>query len=670
MEFSYKMTDYFTNREILSAPRLPLEGSLDLTYRCNNNCRHCWVNIPVESDEIAAELSLDEIKSVVDTARSMGCNYWYISGGEPMLREDFAEIFDYITLRSKSYTLNTNGTLITTRIAGLMKRRGNKLVVIYGSDAKVHDHITRTPGSFEAVMQGIAYLREAGAGFTVQIIPMRDNYHQLQDMIKLAENLNRSWRIGSAWLFLSPGGDCERNREIKRQRLSPEIVIELDKPDLTCEERFRLEFSQIETAGSPEGLYERCITNRSAFHIDPYGMMSFCGFVRDPDLRYNLRQGGFEECWEKFIPSLVNKVKIDEEYENNCGDCSFKEDCRWCPVYAYLEHNRHSAKIEYLCAVARENRKYKETFRDNHRRYYQLGGINILIEADTPISDDTFDEKFNLFRIDQPRITNVTIRHHFDIPPLNHLQLEEPLYDRPPWTIYRVKNSWLYLSGSFVPQGVNNLRNIGVERGTIQIAEVNNDYSRMVIYNNASVKSRFLKGGVQSLTLFPTDQVLMAPLLANYNGIFLHSSGVILNGSGLLFVGHEEAGKTTIAELLNHHAEILCDDRIIIRRIEDKFRIFGTWSHGDLPIVSPSSAPLKMIMFLKKSDRNSLELIEDRFEVARLLLDCVIKPLLTVDWWEKVLSIIDDIVKAAPAYYLHFDRSGEVVTVLEDFAVE
>ena len=77
-----------------------------------------------------------------------------------------------------------------------------------------------------------------------------------------------------------------------------------------------------------------------------------------------------------------------------------------------------------------------------------------------------------------------------------------------------------------------------------------------------------------------------------------------------------------------------------------------------------------MIMFLKKSDHNSLELIEDRFEVARLMLDCVIKPLLTVDWWEKVLSITEDIVKAVPAYYLHFDMSEEVVTVLENFAVE
>ena len=66
------------------------------------------------------------------------------------------------------------------------------MVALYGATAAVHDHITRTPGSFEAVMQGFAYLKEAGVGFIVQIIPMKDNYGQLKDMIRLAESLSSS----------------------------------------------------------------------------------------------------------------------------------------------------------------------------------------------------------------------------------------------------------------------------------------------------------------------------------------------------------------------------------------------------------------------------------------------------------------------------------------------
>ena len=143
----------------------------------------------------------------------MGCREWNISGGEPMLRGDFAEIFDYITARSATYSLNTNGTLITPAIARLMRRKGSKMVAIYGATAEVNDHITRTPGSFESVLQGIAYLKEAGAGFVIQIVPMKDNYHQFEEMKALAESLSRHWRIGASWLYLSAYHDTEKMRK-------------------------------------------------------------------------------------------------------------------------------------------------------------------------------------------------------------------------------------------------------------------------------------------------------------------------------------------------------------------------------------------------------------------------------------------------------------------------
>ena len=144
-------------------------------------------------------------------------SYPRVSGGEPMLRADFAEIFDYMTKNSLTYTLNTNGTLITPKLTKLLKRKGIKLIALYGANAGVHDHITRRSGSFEELMRGVAYLKEAGAGFTVQIVPMRDNYHQYQEMIKLAESLSPSWRLGAAWLYLSAHGDEAKNHEIIQQ---------------------------------------------------------------------------------------------------------------------------------------------------------------------------------------------------------------------------------------------------------------------------------------------------------------------------------------------------------------------------------------------------------------------------------------------------------------------
>ena len=149
-------------------PRLPLEGGLDLTYRCNNNCRHCWVRIAPSAPESSQELAFEEIRDIADQARLLGTREWAISGGEPMLRHDFADVFDYLTRKSTGYSLNTNGTLITSKSARLLKRRGTKMIALYGATAEVNDHITRCPGSFQATLQGMAYMREVGAGFMVQ----------------------------------------------------------------------------------------------------------------------------------------------------------------------------------------------------------------------------------------------------------------------------------------------------------------------------------------------------------------------------------------------------------------------------------------------------------------------------------------------------------------------
>lgn len=304
------MTEFVKRKKLEKMPRIPLEGSLDLTYRCNNNCRHCWLWVAPNAPEKARELSSDEIKDIVVQARSLGCRKWALSGGEPMLRPDFIEIFDFITSHVNDYSINTNGTLITPQIAQLMKRKGFKMVAIYGATAEVHDRVTRNPGSFEAAMRGFAYLKEAGVGFTVQIVPMQENYHQLQAMEDLAKSLSSNMRIGAAWFYLSACGDARKNQEIREQRLPPKVAIELDTPDLSYEESLNdSEAGHYSHAKGDDRLFASCIEGRRDFHVDPYGFMTFCCFVKDPQLRFDLRKGSFQEAWEEFIPSIPDKIR-------------------------------------------------------------------------------------------------------------------------------------------------------------------------------------------------------------------------------------------------------------------------------------------------------------------------------------------------------------------------
>jgi MoaA/NifB/PqqE/SkfB family radical SAM enzyme len=653
------MSKYSRAKVLQAMPRLPLKATLDLTYRCNNNCRHCWLRIRPDSRERQRELDRDEIKDLVGEARAMGCRQWSLSGGEPMLRPDFPDVFDYITRKAAGYTINTNGTLITPYIARLMRRKGSKLVALYGATAGVHDHVTRNPGSFEATMRGFAHLKEAGAGFVVQLIPMRDNYHQWGEMVELAQSLSRHWRCGAPWLYLSACGDPLRNQEIRHQRLDPREVVDLDKPapsDPGSESRDG-QTQDEHTCRRVEGedrLFSACIAARRDFHVDPYGGMTFCGFIQDPALRYDLRQGSFREAWETFIPSLADKVRGGDEYFENCAACELRSDCRWCPVYGYLEHGRFSAPVEYLCGVAREARRFKENWQRNHRRYYQIAGVTVGVESDLPFTDATFDPKFERFRVDGPGEDTVTIRHHFSLPDLDTRDLGQEVYRQPPWAIYENGDSLIYL-GISPGGGTGHIHRVMV---------VNREHTRARIYHSG--EQVLHSEGLRSLSLLPTDQLLLARLLADRQACYLHSSGAILDGQGLLFAGHSEAGKSTIVKMLDGQAEILCDDRNIVRRWPDGFRVHGTWSHGEVPQVSASSARLGAILFLEKAPDNRLVPLDGSWQIVPRLLACLVKPFVTADWWEKMLDLMAQIAQDVPCYVLRFDKSGQAVDVLKE----
>lgn len=661
--------------DLKSFPRLPLDGQIDLTYRCNNNCRHCWLRIPTDSPARKEELSFDEIRRIADDARAMGCRQWSISGGEPMLRPDFPEIFDCLTRKATTYSLNTNGTLITPEIAQLLRRKGSKMIALYGATADVHDAVTRHAGGFEEEMRGFAYLREACAGFIVQLTPMRANWHQWDRMVELARSLSPHWRVGAAWLHLSSDRSAQKNTEIARQRLAPRDVIELDKPDPTCGEgmdgipahrQLRDGVCGV-AANGDDRLFAACIAGRRDFHIDPYAKMSFCCFIKDPSLRFDLRRGTFREAWDAFIPSLADKVRGGGEYRANCGSCEYRVDCRWCAVHGYLETGRYTAPVPYLCAIGKEARRFKVEWQKKHRRYFRVAGITVRLESDLDLDAVVFKPGLARFAVAGPGHDNVTIRHCFELPDLKGEDLGEQLYRKPPWAISRKKGAWYY-------RGISPDES---DAGLHRVAVFSDDHTRATIYSPPRDAQLIRRSGWRSLSLFPTDQIWLAPLLADRHAALLHSAAVILNGQGLLFVGYSEAGKSTTVTMLKDarepkdsgepfgSLEILCDDRNIVRRWDDGWRVHGTWSHGDVSDVSPASGPLRAVLFLRQDSQSEVVPLTDRKETWRRLLATLIKPMATAEWWQKELEVLERLVKEVPCYMMHFDRSGAIVAELE-----
>jgi len=293
-----------------------------------------------------------------------------------------------------------------------------------------------------------------------------------------------------------------------------------------------------------------------------------------------------------------------------------------------------------------------------NRRYYRIANVIVRVESDLPITDGTFMPRFKLFETDGPGDDTITIRHHSIDPPMTPREFGRRVYRQPPWAVYDNGRSWIYVA----------IDDDDVPLKGGQVAVFSRDYSDGDIYTPDP--RIFRRGDIQSITLMPSDQVLLAQVFAARRACYLHSSGVILNGKGLLFAGHSDAGKSTMVKMLKGRAEILCDDRVVIRKGIYGFRIHGTWSHGEVPDVSPSSAPLRGIFVLIKSEENACLPMEDKKVVVKNLLEFLIKPYANPRWWESTLSLIGEIAAEVPCHTLLFDRSGKVVDLLESMTAD
>jgi hypothetical protein len=199
-----------------------------------------------------------------------------------------------------------------------------------------------------------------------------------------------------------------------------------------------------------------------------------------------------------------------------------------------------------------------------------------------------------------------------------------------------------------------------------QLAVFNKNHTRGHIYHPD--KGRFQKGNLHSLTMLSTDQILLSSALSEKMGCYFHSSGTIINGKGLLFTGQSDTGKSTISRLLEKNAEVLCDDRNIVRRHDDGFRVYGTWSHGEWPVISAASAPLTAICFLEQAAENQLISVVNRREIIQHLLPRLIRPLQTRLWWNKMFDLLEQIANEIPCYVLRFNKDIGVLKLLQELA--
>ncbi|MDY6904884.1 MAG: radical SAM protein [Thermodesulfobacteriota bacterium] len=333
--------------------------TLELTARCNNNCRHCYINLP-EGDKqaIAAELPFEKIKDIADQAVAMGAVWCLITGGEPLLRPDFEEIYLYLKRQGLLVSVFTNATLIRDRHVELFRQYPPRdlEVTVYGITKSVYGKVTRRPDLFDAFKEGLNRLLDNQIPVNLKGVFMKANvaaFEAIGDFCR--RHSARPFRFDPL-LHLRFDGDESKNREIRAQRLDGETIAALEASDAGRLAAMQDHCDKLilpdRVIGDEHYLFS-CGAGISDFVVSYDGWFRLCSSLWHPDCIYDLKTGNLKEALAVFVPEIRAMTSTNPDYLNHCETCSLVNLCLWCPAHCYLETGCMDISCDHFCDVAK-----------------------------------------------------------------------------------------------------------------------------------------------------------------------------------------------------------------------------------------------------------------------------------------------------------------------------
>jgi radical SAM protein with 4Fe4S-binding SPASM domain len=343
----------------------PLLGRLDieLTERCNNACLHCYINLPARDRRAAArELTVGQWQEILRQAADLGALWVRFTGGEPLLRSDFPEIYLSARRLGLKVVLFTNGRLITPELADLLARVPplKKLEIsVYGMRAESYDAVACAPGAYAEFRRGVDLLLERQIPFVVKSVLLPPNRAEIDEF--------EAWAAKIPWMEHDPNyavhldlrvrrDSPAKNRRISRLRFSPEEGVALAARREEAYRRGMCAFSS-GFMGPPGDRLFSCGAGETGC-VDAYGMYQMCMLHRRPDTVYDLRQGTLREALTAFFPALRELRAANPEYLKRCAQCFLKGLCEQCPGKSWAEHGTLDTPVEYLCQVAHAQARF------------------------------------------------------------------------------------------------------------------------------------------------------------------------------------------------------------------------------------------------------------------------------------------------------------------------
>ena len=335
----------------------PTQLDIELTERCNNSCIHCSINMPAgDRNTRSRELDTEGWKNILRQAGDLGIMTVRFTGGEPLLRHDFPELYLFARRLGLTVLLFTNARLITPQIADLLAdipSLEDIEISVYGMKKESYEAVTGVTGSYAEFRNGIQSLLDRKIPFVVKGALLPPNKNETGEFNAWAATIPRmegTPPLSSMFFELRGRRDSAAgNSMISGLRVSPDeaMVILTEHP-----ESYRREMAEFFDRFAPP-LNDRLFTcGIGPACVDAYGALQPCMALRRPDLTYDLKKGTLKEALTSVFPHLREMRAANRLYLERCAQCFLKAMCDQCPAKSWSEHGTLDTPVEYLCKIA------------------------------------------------------------------------------------------------------------------------------------------------------------------------------------------------------------------------------------------------------------------------------------------------------------------------------
>lgn len=318
---------------------VPMAVAIAPTYRCNFQCVHCFART---SAELGAEMPHEAWMGIIDQLADAGCLFLLITGGEPLLRPDFEDLYARAKERGMLVTVFTNGSLLTESHIRLFKAFPPRVVemTVYGISPDVHHAATGVEGMSGRCLDAARTLLRAGVPVALKTVVMKGNRTEFDAMRRLAEELGVKFRFDVA---VTPRLDGDRSPLEQRLSVGEAVEVEFSDPR-------RLEYWKGIHASKPgvlgEGPVYRCSGGRASCFIGPDGAVQPC--VPAAHRRYPMGGSSFAEVWRRMTEE-INGLRAPKN--SSCFSCEKSVYCGFCPVSCQMEGDGETGPCRYLCEL-------------------------------------------------------------------------------------------------------------------------------------------------------------------------------------------------------------------------------------------------------------------------------------------------------------------------------